>query len=141
MKIRDLMTTNVTTCSPDTTCEEAAKIMQKQNVGSVPVVQGKKLAGIITDRDIVTLCVAAGKSCSSTPVSSAMSRNPVTSTPETDAHEASRLMATEQIRRLPIIENGNLVGICSLGDLAVVDIHVNEAGQALSGISEQTQVH
>ncbi len=70
-----------------------------------------------------------------------MTKNPITVTPETDAHEAANLMASEQIRRLPVVENGNLVGICALGDLAVVDIHVNEAGDALSEISEQSHLH
>lgn len=141
MKVRDLMTQSVTSCSPDTCCEEAAKIMKQQNVGSIPVTQGKQLLGIITDRDIVVSCVAASSPCAQTTVSSVMTKNPVTCNPDADAHEAARLMSSEQIRRLPVVENGNLVGICSLGDLAVVDIHVNEAGEALSGISEQTQVH
>ncbi|MCY0875931.1 MAG: CBS domain-containing protein [Firmicutes bacterium] len=142
MKIRDLMTANVSCCTPQATCEDAAKMMQQENVGAIPVTEGKKLVGIVTDRDIVVNCVAKGTHCAQTSVSSVMTRNPVTCSPETDAHEATHLMASEQIRRLPVVENGNIVGICSLGDLAVVDIHVNEAGEALSGISEQThQVH
>ena len=141
MKIRDLMTTNVATCSRNATVVEAARQMQSQNVGSVPVVNGDRLAGIITDRDIVVNCVAKGGDCATATVESCMTTNPVTVTPETDAHEAARLMASEQIRRLPVVENGKLIGICSLGDLAVVDIHVNEAGEALSGISEQPRVH
>lgn len=141
MNIRELMTTNVSSCTPETSCEEAAKLMRQENFGSIPVTQGKQLVGIVTDRDIVIHCVASGIDCAQTPVSSVMTHNPVTCSPQTDAHEATRLMSTKQIRRLPVIENGNLVGICSLGDLAVVNIHVNEAGEALSGISEQTRVH
>ncbi|PWI57917.1 CBS domain-containing protein [Sulfoacidibacillus thermotolerans] len=141
MLIRDLMTTNVQTCSESTSLTEVAKQMASQNVGSIPVVQNGKLVGIVTDRDIVTKCIAKNLDCNSTTASSCMTRNPVTVSPETDAHEAARLMSKEQIRRLPVVENGKLVGICALGDLAVVDIHVNEAGEALSGISEQTQVH
>lgn len=141
MRIRELMTTAVTTCSPTETCTNVARQLKAGNVGSLPVVEGQKLAGIITDRDIVLHCVAEGKSCDNTPVSECMTRNPVTCTPDMDAHDATRLMASEQIRRLPVVENGRLVGICSLGDLAVVDIHVDEAGFALSGISEQTTVH
>jgi len=141
MKVQDLMTSNVTSCSPDTCCEEAAKLMKEQNVGSIPITEGKKLIGIVTDRDIVVNCVAAGIPCKETHVEQVMTRNPVTCTPDTDAHDAARLMASEQIRRLPVVQQGNLIGICSLGDLAVVDIHVNEAGEALSGISEQTQFH
>ena len=141
MRIRELMTTRVVTVDPNSTCTEAAKRMKEENVGSVPVVEGGRLAGIVTDRDIILKCVAQGNRCDQTPVADCMARNPVTCTPETDAHEAARLMAREQIRRLPVVENGRLVGICALGDLAVVDIHVNEAGEALSGISEQTTVH
>jgi CBS domain-containing protein len=141
MRIRELMTTSVITCSPTDTCTDAARRLKTENVGSLPVVEGGKLAGIVTDRDIILHCVAEGKSCDSTPVSDCMTRNPVTCTPDMDAHDATRLMASEQVRRLPVVDNGRLVGICSLGDLAVVDVHVDEAGQALSGISEQTAVH
>lgn len=141
MRIRELMTTSVTTCSPADSCTNAARRLKAENIGSLPVVEGQKLVGIVTDRDIVLHCVAEGKSCDSTPVSECMTRNPVTCTPDMDAHDATRLMSSEQVRRLPVVENGRLVGICSLGDLAVTDIHVDEAGQALSGISEQTTVH
>ena len=141
MKIRDLMTANVATCTRNETVIAAARQMQSQNVGSVPVVNDDRLVGIITDRDIIVNCVAKGRDCAAATVESCMTTNPVTVTPETDAHEAAQLMAREQIRRLPVVENGKLVGICSLGDLAVVDIHINEAGEALSGISEQTTMH
>ena len=141
MQIRELMTANVTTCTPESTLTQAAQLMKQENVGSIPVVQDNRLVGIITDRDIVVKCIANGSSCDSTTASTAMTTNPVTCPPDTDAHEAARLMAREQIRRLPVVDNGRLVGICALGDLAVVDIHVNEAGEALSGISEQQQVH
>ncbi len=141
MFIRDLMTTNVQTCNENTSLTEVAKQMGSQNVGSIPVVHGDKLIGIITDRDIVTKCIAKDSNCGTMTAGSCMTKNPVTVSSNTDAHDAARLMAKEQIRRLPVVENGKLVGICALGDLAVVDIHVNEAGEALSGISEQTQVH
>lgn len=141
MLIRDLMTTNVLTCNESTSITEVAKQMSSQNVGSVPVVSGGKLSGIITDRDIVTKCIATGSDSHSMTVSSCMTKNPVTVSSDTDAHDAARMMAAKQIRRLPVVDNGKLVGICALGDLAVVDIHVDEAGEALSGISEQSQLH
>ena len=141
MQIRELMTTNVTTCTPESTLTQVAQLMKQENVGSIPVVQGDRLMGIITDRDIVVKCIADGSSCDQVKADAAMTTNPVTCAPDTDAHEAARLMAREQIRRLPVVDGGRLVGICALGDLAVVDIHVNEAGEALSGISEQHQVH
>lgn len=141
LKIRDLMTTGVTTCSSNQTCTEAAQKMKQENVGSVPVVDGTSLTGIVTDRDIILNCVATSGDCNTTPISAVMTRNPISCTPNTDAHEAAQLMSNEQIRRLPVVDNGQLVGMCSLADLATVHIHVNEAGQALSDISEPSAYH
>ncbi len=141
MKIREFMTKNVITCSPDTTCFEAAKDMKSHDIGSMPVVQNNKLTGVITDRDIVIRCIAANEDPKTTTVTTCMSKSPVTCSPETDAHEAARLMASEQVRRLPVVENGSLIGMVALGDLAVIDIHIDEAGDALSDISEQTHIH
>ncbi len=141
MKVRELMTTDVVTCTPSTPVSEVAKILLQNDIGSLPVVENNRLTGVVTDRDIVIRCIARGIDPSKTTASECMTKNPVTITPNTDAHEASRLMADEQVRRLPVVENGNLIGMCSLGDLAVVDIHVNEAGNALSGISEQSRIH
>ncbi len=141
MKVRDLMTAQVVSCSPNTTCSDAARMMKQEDVGSIPVVEGPNLVGIITDRDIIVKCVATNGDCNTMTVSQTMTKNPVTCSPETDAHEASRLMSSEQIRRLPVVEGNKLVGMLALGDLAVVNIHVDEAGEALSGISVQNQVH
>ena len=141
MKIRELMTTDIITCTPSTPVMEVARHMKNNDIGSVPVVENRRLVGMVTDRDIVIRCIALGMDPNKAQASECMTKNPVTVTPESDAHEASRLMSEEQIRRLPVVENGNLVGICALGDLAVVDIHVNEAGDALSGISEQSRTH
>ena len=141
MKIREFMTKNVVTCTPETTCLEAAKEMKTHDIGSLPVVKNNKLTGLITDRDIVLRCIAVAQDPKLTSVASCMSTTPVTCGPDTDAHEAARLMAAEQIRRLPVVENGTLVGMVALGDLAVIDVHINEAGDALSSISEQTHIH
>ncbi len=141
MKIRELMSTDIVTCTPGTPVLEVAKHMKKSDIGSIPVVDNHRLVGMITDRDIVIRCIALGLDPNNTKAQDCMTKNPVTVTPETDAHEAANLMASEQIRRLPVVENGDLVGICALGDLAVVDIHVNEAGDALSEISEQSHLH
>lgn len=133
------MTTNVQCVQPSDTVQTAAQIMQSQNCGSVPVCNGKKVAGMVTDRDIALKCVAKG-SGADTQVQSCMTSNVITCTPDTDAHEAADLMSNHQIRRLPVCDaSGNLVGICAIGDLATVDIHINEAGDALSKISQPTQ--
>lgn len=141
MKIRELMTTDVITCSPSTAITQVAKYLKENDMGSIPVVEDHRLLGIITDRDIVIRCVAVGRDPEKTNCEDCMTKNPVTVTPETDAHEAARLMSSEQVRRLPVVENGKLVGICALGDLAVIDLHIDEAGEALSGISEQSRLH
>lgn len=139
MKVSDLMTTDVACVQPSDTIQKAAQIMQSRNVGSVPVCESNKVVGVVTDRDIAIKAVATGQSCDSQ-IDGCMSREVVTCTPETDAHEAASLMATHMIRRLPVCDaSGNLVGICAIGDLATVDIHVNEAGDALSQISRPTE--
>ena len=141
MKIKELMTTDVITCTPSTPIMEVAKHMKNNDIGSVPVVNNNQLVGLITDRDVIVRCIALGLDPNKTQAQDCMTKNPVTVTPETDAHEAADLMASEQVRRLPVVKNGALVGICVLGDLAVMSVHVDEAGDALSGISEQSRVH
>lgn len=137
MKIREIMTTDVRTCKTDDSLQTAAAIMSDLNVGVVPVVHKENhLQGIITDRDIVVRACAKGMDVNTTLVSDCMTSAVVTVNPETDAHEAAELMANQQIRRLCVVENGRLVGIVAIGDMAVIGIHENEAGFALSEISE-----
>ncbi|GAB6181670.1 CBS domain-containing protein [Desulfotomaculum defluvii] len=135
-KLSQIMTQNIATVSPQQTVQEAAQIMSQQNVGSVPVVENGNCVGIVTDRDIALRAVSQGQSPSATTVQSVMTPNVVTGRPEMDVHEAANLMAERQIRRLPVVENGSLTGIVALGDLATQNIYQNEAGQALSQISE-----
>ena len=138
MKVQDLMTSDVSCCQSGDSIQEAARVMQSLNVGSVPVCDNKKVVGIITDRDIAVQAVANGRP-PTTAVTDCMSKKIVSCTPDTDAHEAADLMSQHQIRRLPVVSTtGELVGICSIGDLATIDIHVNEAGNALSKISQPT---
>lgn len=139
MKLRELMTRDVHTCSPRDTVRDAAKIMRSIDVGIVPVCEGDKLTGVITDRDIILNVVAEGQDANTVLVGNCMTRSVVTGTPDMDAHEAADLMAGHQIRRLPVVENGRLVGIVAIGDLATVSIHENEAGHALSEISEPSR--
>ncbi len=137
MKVKEFMTSQIQWVTPNDPIQKAAQIMKSVNCGSVPVCEGTKPVGIITDRDIAIKAVASNKMNAN--VKECMTNQVITCTSDTDAHEAADLMATHQIRRLPVVDaSGNLVGICSIGDLATVDIHVNEAGDALSRISEQT---
>ncbi len=136
LKIKEIMTKDVKTISEDCTIQEAAEHMKSLDVGSIPVCnQSKELVGMVTDRDMVIRGLTSGVD-SSTPISQVMSTNPVSINPDTGVHEAARVMAKNQIRRLPVVENNEVIGIVSIGDLAVRDIYVNEAGDALSSISE-----
>lgn len=136
--VREVMTTDVQVCAPHDSLVEAAKLMREINCGSIPVCEGKKVVGMITDRDIVIQCVAEGKDCNSVHCHDCMSSQVISCTPDTDVHECARLMAEHQIRRIPVVQNGEIVGICAIGDLATVNIYANEAGEALSQISSYT---
>ncbi len=134
MQIRNVMTQNVSTVQQDSSVSEAASIMKDLNVGAVPVCEGKKPVGILTDRDIAIRNVADARDANSL-VKDIMSGNLVYGTPDMSNEEAAQIMAENQIRRLPIVQNGNLIGIVSLGDLAVKTRGDMEAGKALSTIS------
>lgn len=139
MRLRDLMTTDVRTCAPDTPLSDVARIMEEADCGFVPVVDGGRVAGVITDRDIVLRAVARGRDIRTTTARECMTSPAVTVGPDTDAHAAADLMADKQIRRLCVVDGGRLVGVVALGDLATERIHVDEAGEALSSISEPAQ--
>ncbi|NOU75730.1 CBS domain-containing protein [Paenibacillus sp. LMG 31458] len=134
--VRDIMTKDVKVCAPHDSVVAAAKLMRDINCGSIPVCEGKKVVGMITDRDIVISCVADGKDCNITHCHDCMTTNVISCSPDIDAHECARLMSEHQIRRIPVVQNGEIVGICAIGDLATVNIFVNEAGDALSQISQ-----
>jgi CBS domain-containing protein len=117
--IRDLMTSNPTTIEPDKTVVDAAKLMRDEDAGLIPVVEGEKLIATITDRDITLRVVAEGKDASSTNVRDVASTRLVTVDPDQDLDEALRLMAKNQVRRLPVVEeDGKLVGIVAQADVA-----------------------
>jgi CBS domain-containing protein len=117
-QIRDLMTSNPATCESSTTVVEAAKHMAQKDVGPIPVVDGDRLVGIVTDRDIVLRVVAEGRDPSSTKVGDIASKQLETVSPEEDLDSALRKMASAQVRRLPVVENGRLVGIVAQADVA-----------------------
>ncbi len=139
MKVRDVMTKAVATIRPDATIKDAAQIMQQHNVGSIPVVDSNGLVGIVTDRDIVVRNIAEGQDPLSTPVKNVMTSQVTTVTPDEDVHDISRMMATRQIRRVPVIENQKLVGMVSLGDIATTGITNMEASEALTEISKPSK--
>lgn len=134
-KIADVMTTDCVTVSSQDNLYECAVKMRDHDIGFIPVVDGNKLIGVVTDRDLVIRGYAE-KHSGSTSVTECMSQEVQTISPNLSVDEAASLMADKQIRRLPVVENGELKGIVSLGDLAIREIFVSEAGQALSSISE-----
>ena len=117
--IRDLMTSNPTTIEPNKTVFDAAKLMRDEDAGLIPVVEGQKLIATITDRDITLRVVAEGKDAGSTNVRDVASTRLVTVDPDQSLDEALRLMARNQVRRLPVVEeDGKLVGIVAQADVA-----------------------
>ena len=133
--LRDIMTTNVDFVSPLDNVYEVAVKMKNDNVGIIPVCEEGTLLGVITDRDLVVDGIAE-KHPGSTKVTDVMHGDVVTANPDTTDEEAAALMAQHQIRRLPVLENGKLVGIVSLGDLAVASGSSDDAGEALEDISK-----
>lgn len=134
-KVRDIMSTDIAHLSPDDNVFEAATIMRDENVGMIPVCENGQLKGIITDRDIVTRGIAEKKP-NSCQINDIMSSHLVYGTPEMSIDEAAEKMAEAQIRRLPVVDQNQLIGVVSLGDLAVRSPYQNEASDALSEISE-----
>ncbi|MFE1245961.1 CBS domain-containing protein [Fictibacillus sp. NPDC058756] len=134
MELRDIMTSDIETCEPNTKITKVAGLMKSLGVGSIPVSENGELKGIVSDRDIVIRCVADGNIEGT--VSDVMTLDPVTGTPDMTIDEAKNLMSEYQIRRLPVLDNGNVVGIVSLGDLAVKHEDNDKAGDALTEISK-----
>lgn len=136
MKLRDVMSNPVIRIRPDESVAVAARTLARYNIGALPVCGNDgRICGLVTDRDIVTRCLAANRSPSTTTVRDVMTSQVVSARPDMDASLAAGLMGREQIRRLPVIENGKLCGMVSLGDLALKEESSIEAGDALTEIS------
>jgi CBS domain-containing protein len=116
--VEEVMTQDPRTVETGDTLVDAARIMREADVGAVVVAEDGRVAGILTDRDIVVRAVADGRDASSTRVGDACSSDVTTLTPDQDIDEAVRLMREHDVRRLPVVQDGRAVGIVSLGDLA-----------------------
>ena len=137
MQVRELMNQSVVSITPGESASLAARLLARHQLGALPVCgEDGGLRGIVTDRDIVTRCVAAETDPHKVPVREIMSRNCAVISPEEDAAEAARLMGAGQVRRLPVLEDDRVVGMLSLGDLAKCRACDMEAAEALSEISE-----
>ncbi|MDP6823344.1 MAG: CBS domain-containing protein [Dehalococcoidia bacterium] len=118
MQIKDIMVMGVATLDPDADVAEAAKLMRDQDVGMLVVGNEQSVEGVITDRDLLVGCVAAGHPSVGCRIAGHMSTPAITSSPETDTLEAAGLMREMRIKRLPIVQRGSLVGIVSFTDIA-----------------------
>ena len=136
MKIRELMSKTVVRIHPEESVAVAARALAHYNIGILPVCGNDgRLCGLVTDRDIVTRCLASGRSPAVTPVREVMTTQILSARPDMDAAAAAGLMGRAQIRRLPVRENGRLCGMVSLGDLARREETGMDAADALGEIS------
>jgi CBS domain-containing protein len=135
MNIRDVMTPNPRTVSPNDSIQSAACVMRDEDTGVVPVVDNGRPVGVITDRDIVVRAVAEGGQLNR-PVRDIVTTELVAVHPDMSVQEATELMSEHQVRRLPVIDNNRLVGIVSIGDIAVKEGKDGRVGDALQHISE-----
>lgn len=136
MKLREVMTNPVIRIHPEETVAVAARALTRYNIGALPVCgTDGRVCGVLTDRDIVTRCLAAGKAPGATSVREIMTRHVLSLRADMDTRDAAKLMGREQIRRVPVIENGKLCGMVSLGDLATERESIGQAAGALRMIS------
>lgn len=135
MNISEIMTKQPITAKPDTSLQEIAAMMEKCDIGCVPIVEDSRLVGIITDRDLVVRAVARGMNLTTHQAREIMNTNLCIATPDMDVKAATEMMTTNKIRRLPILDYDKLVGIVSLGDLAVSTHDTQTCGHVLEEIS------
>lgn len=135
MEIKDIMSKSVVAVHPNESVEVAARTMTHYNIGILPVCANGKLCGVITDRDIVTRCLAANRQPSDTQIRQIMTQQVTTAKPDMQIGVAAHLMGRMQIRRLPVVEDGKLCGMVSLGDMAIHEESTIDAGDALADVS------
>ena len=138
--VTQVMTRNVRTMTPRDTVSQAAQAMDELNVGVIPVCEGDKLVGMVTDRDIVVRAVALGLDGKTTSLADVMSASVRTAREDDDVDEVLAEMSASQIRRLPVVdEAGHLIGIVSLGDIAAKGEDEEDVGQSLADISSPAE--
>jgi len=135
-KVHEVMTDRPRAVTPETTVSEAARLMKSDDIGSLPILDGEQLAGMVTDRDIVIRAIAEGKDPRGMPVSEVASRELVTVHADEDLLSALQLMASQQVRRLPVVDDdGKLVGILAQADVAV-EAKEKDVGEMVEEISK-----
>ena len=132
MKVKDCMCKEVVFVKPDCDTEECAKLMCQNHIGCIPVCDdSKKVVGLVTDRDILLRTIGCGKEIKNTPVSDIMSSNITCCEPDEEVQQAEKIMGTNQVRRIPVMENNKIVGILTLGDL-VKNKDINPEGVSIT---------
>ena len=140
MKVRDVMTAPAVSISPTESVEVAARTLTHYNIGALPVCSADgKLCGMVTDRDLVIRCMAAQRPARGTTVQDIMSTAVTSVSADMDSGVAAHLMGRHQIRRLPVVEDGKLCGMLSLGDLARREDSVMDAADALGDIASNVR--
>jgi len=135
--VRDTMTENPRSIGASASVVEAARLMRAEHIGALPITHDEQLVGMITDRDIATRVVAEAADPKTTAVRDVSSRDLVSVEPDKDLEEALQLMARHQVRRLPVVEDGRLVGIVAQADIALKE---NEkTGSLVGAISEPSE--
>ena len=135
--VRHVMTEAPKTLNPDRTAADAAGLMEQYDVGVIPLADDDDvLLGVVTDRDLVIRVLARQRDPRGVTLGEIATRNPVTVSPDMNVAEARELMADNKIRRLPVVKRGRLVGIVSLGDIAVADASKRAVGEVLDEVSE-----
>jgi CBS domain-containing protein len=135
--VRDAMTADPRSIGASASVVEAARLMREDHVGSLPIIDDDQLVGMITDRDITTRVVAEGADPKATSVADVYSRDLISVEPDKDLEEAIQLMARHQVRRLPVVENGELVGIVAQADIALRENA--KTGQLVEAISAPSE--
>ena len=135
--VRDAMTEDPRSIGASASVVEAARLMREDDIGSLPITDEEKLVGMITDRDITTRVVAEAADPGMTAVGDVYSRDLISVEPDKDLEEALQLMARHQVRRLPVVENGRLVGIVAQADIALSE-NETKTGELVEAISEPT---
>ena len=132
MKVKDCMCKEVVFVKPDCDTEECAKLMCQNHIGCIPVCDdNKKVVGLVTDRDILLRTIGCGKEIKNTPVSDIMTCNITCCEPDEEVQQAEKIMGTNQVRRIPVMENNKIVGILTLGDL-VKNKDINPEGVSIT---------
>jgi CBS domain-containing protein len=136
--VRDAMTENPRSIDASASVVEAARLMREEHIGSLPITDDEKLVGMITDRDITTRVVSEAADPKTTSVGDVCSRDVIAVETDKDHEEALALMARHQVRRLPVVENGRLVGIVAQADIALSEDE-KRTGELVEAISEPSE--